>query len=48
MTKDANGVKPGPKDMGTAMKVVQQWILADGLRAEGKTVSEIVKAELAK
>lgn len=48
LTKDANGVKPGPKDMGTAMKVAQQWIMADGLRAEGKTVSEIVKAELAK
>jgi uncharacterized protein YqeY len=42
------GAKPGPKDMGAVMKVVQQRILADGLRAEGKTVSEIVKAELAK
>jgi uncharacterized protein YqeY len=48
LTKDANGVRPGPRDMGTAMKVAQQWILADGLRADGKTVSEIVKAELAK
>ncbi len=48
LEKDANGMRPGPKDMGTAMKVVQQWILADGLRADGKTVSEIVKAELAK
>ena len=48
LTKDANGTKPGPKDMGTAMKVAQQWILADGLRADGKMVSEIVKAELAK
>jgi hypothetical protein len=34
--------------MGTAMKVAQQWILADGLRVEGKTLSEMVKAELAK
>ena len=42
------GTKPGPKDMGTAMKVVQQRLLADGVRAEGKLVSEIVKAELAK
>ena len=48
LTKDAGGVRPGPKDMGTAMKVAQQWIMADGLRAEGKTVSEMVKAELAK
>ena len=48
LQKDAGGVRPGPKDMGTAMKVAQQWILADGLRAEGKTVSEMVKAELAK
>jgi len=42
------GTKPGPKDMGAAMKVVQQRILASGLRADGKLVSEIVKAELAK
>ncbi|HEX2919445.1 MAG TPA: GatB/YqeY domain-containing protein [Edaphobacter sp.] len=42
------GKKPGPKDMGAAMKVVQQRILANGLRADGKLVSEIVKAELAK
>lgn len=42
------GTKPGPKDMGAAMKVVQQRILANGLRADGKRVSEIVKAELAK
>ncbi len=48
LEKDAGGVKPGPKDMGTAMKVAQQWIRAAGLRADGKMVSEIVKAELAK
>ena len=42
------GTKPGPKDMGSVMKVVQQRIVADGLRADGKLVSEIVKAELAK
>jgi uncharacterized protein YqeY len=48
LTKDSGGVKPGPKDMGTAMKVAQQWIMADGLRAEGRMVSEMVKAELAK
>jgi len=40
------GVKPGPKDMGPAMRVVQQRILASGLRADGKMVSEMVKAEL--
>jgi uncharacterized protein len=34
--------------MGPAMRVVQQWIMADGLRADGRLVSEIVKAELAK
>jgi len=48
LTQNAGGVKPGPKDMGTAMKVAQQWSLADGLRVEGKTLSEMVKAELAK
>lgn len=42
------GTKLGPKDMGAAMKVVQQRIAADGVRAEGKMVSEMVKAELAK
>jgi hypothetical protein len=47
LTQDS-GSKPGPKDMGTLMKVVQQRIFADGLRADGKLVSEIVKAELAK
>ena len=44
----AGGTKPGPRDMGAAMKIVQQRILATGLRADGKIVSEIVKAELAK
>ena len=42
------GTKPGMKDMGAAMKVVQARIQASGLRADGKLVSEIVKAELAK
>jgi uncharacterized protein YqeY len=42
------GTKPGPKDMGPAMRVVQQRILASGLRADGKLVSELVKRELAK
>ncbi|MEO6804403.1 MAG: GatB/YqeY domain-containing protein [Granulicella sp.] len=41
------GNKPGPKDMGAAMRVVQQRILADGARADGKLVSELVKRELA-
>jgi uncharacterized protein YqeY len=41
------GSKPGPKDMGPAMRVVQQRLLADGMRADGKLVSEILKAELA-
>ena len=48
LEKDANGVRPGPKDMGTAMQVAQQWIRANGLRADGKLLSEIVKAELGK
>ena len=46
LTKAANGVRPGPKDIGPAMRVVQQRILASGLRAEGKMVSEMLKAEL--
>ena len=42
------GTKPGPKDMGSVMKGVQQRIQAGGLRADGRLVSELVKAELAK
>ena len=42
------GSKPGPKEMGSVMKAVQQKIAAGGLRADGKLVSELVKAELAK
>jgi uncharacterized protein len=42
------GSKPGPRDMGAAMKIVQQRILASGVRADGKVVADMVKAELAK
>ncbi len=42
------GNRPGPKDMGTVMKVAQQRILASGMRAHGKLVSEMIKTELAK
>jgi uncharacterized protein YqeY len=48
ITADNGGTKPGPKDMGSVMKVAQQRILANGVRADGKMVSEMVKAELAK
>jgi len=41
-----NGLKPGPKDMGTIMKAVQARIQASGSRAEGRLVSEAVKAAL--
>ena len=44
----SGGSKPGLRDMGAAMKIVQQRILADGLRADGKVVADLVKAELAK
>ena len=46
LTKD--GARPGPRDMGTVMKMVLQRILADGVRADRKLVSDIVTAELAK
>ncbi len=48
LAKDAGGVRPGPKDMGPAMRVVRQRILASGIRADGGMVSEMVKTELAK
>jgi uncharacterized protein YqeY len=44
----ANGARPVAKDMGSVMKAAQAKIQAAGLRADGKLVSEIVKAELAK
>jgi hypothetical protein len=34
--------------MGAVMKHAQQQVLATGLRADGKLVAELVKAELAK
>src|ERR1700735_1510420 len=45
---DNGGAKPGPKDMGTVMKVAQARALADGTRIDGRLLSELVKAELAK
>lgn len=38
----------GPKDLGMAMKAVQASIQQKGLRADGRLVSEMVKARLAK
>jgi uncharacterized protein YqeY len=43
----AQGAQLGSKDMGTVMKAVQVRIQASGLRADGRVVSELVKAELA-
>ena len=40
------GQKPTPKEMGTVIKAVQAKLQADGLRAEGRLVSEAVKAAL--
>lgn len=48
LAKDAGGVRPGPKDMGPAMRVVKQRIAASGMRADGSMVSAMLKAELAK
>jgi uncharacterized protein len=42
-----SGQKPGPKEMGAAMKAVQARLQAAGVRAEGRTVSELVKKALA-
>jgi uncharacterized protein YqeY len=43
----AQGAQLGAKDMGTVMKAVQSKIQATGLRADGRVVSEMVKAALA-
>jgi hypothetical protein len=42
----ANGQKPGQREMGAVMKAVQAKLAAGGLRAEGRVVSEVVKASL--
>jgi uncharacterized protein len=42
----AQGAQLGSKDMGTVMKAVQAKIQASGLRADGRLVSEMVKAAL--
>ncbi|HEY1987159.1 MAG TPA: GatB/YqeY domain-containing protein [Terracidiphilus sp.] len=43
----ATGQKPTPKDMGPVIKAVQAKLQAAGVRAEGRVVSETVKAALA-
>jgi uncharacterized protein YqeY len=43
----ASGQKPTPKEMGSVMKAVQGKLQAAGARAEGRTVSELVKKALA-
>ena len=48
MAAGAGENKLGPKDMGPVMNVIRQRLLASGLRAEGKMVSDMVKAELGK
>jgi uncharacterized protein YqeY len=48
VTKDNGGAKPGPKDMGTVMKIARARSLADGLRVDGGKLSELIKTELAK
>jgi uncharacterized protein len=42
----AQGTPLGPKDMGSVMKAVQAKIQENGLRADGRLVSEMVKAAL--
>ncbi|MGB7189287.1 MAG: GatB/YqeY domain-containing protein [Acidobacteriaceae bacterium] len=44
----ASGATLGPRDMGAVMKAAQARFQAAGIRADGRTVSEIVKSELAK
>jgi uncharacterized protein len=42
----AAGTKLGPRDLGVAMKAVQAKIQAAGIRADGRQVSDVVKASL--
>lgn len=43
----AGGTELGPRAIGAAMKAVNERIKQQGVRAEGKQVSELVKAALA-
>lgn len=47
LASENGGERPGPKDMGPVMRVVQQRILASGLFVDSKTISDLVKRELA-
>ncbi len=42
----ASGERLGPKEMGLVMKAVQERIREKGIRADGRQVSELVKAAL--
>jgi uncharacterized protein len=44
----AQGSMLGPKDMGTVMKAVQARIQMQGIRTDGRQVSEAVKTALAR
>ena len=44
---EAAGQKPSPKEMGAVIKAVQARLQTEGLRAEGRVVSEAVKLALA-
>ncbi len=44
----SSGQQPTPREMGAVMKLAQQQVLAAALRADGRLLSELVKAELAK
>lgn len=44
----AQGIQLGPQSIGAAMKAVNERIRQDGLRADGRQVSELVKAALAR
>jgi len=48
LLKDNNGAPLTPRDMGTVMKVAQARIAADGIRADGKLLSGLIKDELNK
>lgn len=43
----ASGERLGPREMGLVMKTVQEKIKEQGIRADGRQVSELVKAALA-
>ncbi|MDE1154361.1 MAG: GatB/YqeY domain-containing protein [Acidobacteriaceae bacterium] len=48
LTEDNGGTPPTAREMGLVIKLAKQRLLADGIRADGKLLSDLVRQELEK